>query len=54
VVDNLWVWNIYEKILMGKLKYFEENLSHYHVMDHKSHVDWAGIEPRHQWWEVVS
>jgi hypothetical protein len=30
----------------GKLKYLEKNLSYCHIVYHKSHIDWAGIEHR--------
>jgi len=29
----------------GKQKYSEKHLSQYHLVHHKSHVDWPGIEP---------
>ena len=29
----------------GKPKYSKKNLSQYHVVHHKSHMDWNGIEP---------
>jgi len=35
-----------------KLKFLNEELSHCHVVLHKSHMDWRGIEPRPAWSEV--
>ena len=35
-------WNDTDR---GKLKYWERNLSQCHFVQHKSHMDWLGIEP---------
>jgi len=38
----------------GKLKYWERNLSQWHFVQHKSHIDWLGIEPGSPWWESTT
>jgi hypothetical protein len=43
-------WN---EIDMGKPKYSGKNLSQWQFVHHKSHTDWAGIEPGPPWWEAV-
>jgi len=35
-----------EMTLTGKLKYSEENLFWCSFVNHKSHMDWPGLEPR--------
>jgi hypothetical protein len=35
----------------GKPKYSEESLSQCHLVHHKSHMDWAGIEPGPSRWQ---
>jgi hypothetical protein len=43
-------WN---DIDTGKLKYLQRNLSQCHLLHHKYHMDWPGIEPRPPtsgWW----
>jgi hypothetical protein len=35
-------WNDTDR---GKLKYWEKNLSQYHFVHHKTHMDRPGIEP---------
>jgi hypothetical protein len=39
-------WNGIDRV---KPKYSGENLSQCHFVHHKSHMDWAGIEPRPPW-----
>jgi hypothetical protein len=31
--------------LAGETEVFQENLPQYHVVHHKSHMTWAGLEP---------
>jgi hypothetical protein len=38
----------------GKPKYPEINLFHCHFVEHKSSMDWPGIEPETPRWIVVS
>jgi hypothetical protein len=36
----------------GKPQYSEKNLSHFHFVLHKSHLDWSGLEPEPPRWEA--
>jgi len=38
----------------GKPMYSERNPSHCHIVHHKSHVDWSGIEFRRVWREACN
>jgi hypothetical protein len=40
------VWSRDGMILTGKLKFLEKSLSQYQFVQHKSHMDWPGIEPK--------
>jgi hypothetical protein len=40
---NEWVWSIGGMVVTGENS-VEINLSQYRSVDHKSHVDWLGIE----------
>jgi hypothetical protein len=42
-------WN---EIDRGKPKYSVKNLSECHLVHHKSHMDWTGIEPGPPRWEA--
>ena len=46
-----WMWSNGGMILTVKPKYSEKPLSRYHVVHHKSHMDWPGIEPGTPRWE---
>jgi hypothetical protein len=35
-----------------KMKCLERNLSHWHFVHHKSHMNWNGIEPGHPGWKA--
>jgi hypothetical protein len=44
-------WNETDR---GRPKYSGKNLSQCHFANHKSHVDWPGIEPGPPGWEAGS
>jgi hypothetical protein len=38
--------------LAGKTEVLAENLPQFHFADHKSHMNWPGLEPRPPRWEA--
>jgi hypothetical protein len=47
VTEQQW-----DEIDRGKPKYSGKNLSQSHFVHHKSHMDWAGIEPGPPRWDA--
>jgi hypothetical protein len=43
------LWNETDR---GKSKYSGKNLTQYHFVHHKSHMDWHGIEAGDPLWEA--
>ena len=52
----MWMWNHND---IEKMQFLDKHLRQLHIDHHKSHIDWAGIEPapstyRDSRWNVTS